>query len=82
MDFSGDLGSFSVLLIGEQSEVFSGGDFGARPACRVEQNVLDGIRAAAQGAFSIVAVVMSAASGRLSSALRALRTGKIGRAHV
>ncbi len=75
MDFSGDLGLFSVLLIGEQGEVFTGADFRGRPACRVEQNVLDGIRAAAQGGFSIVAVVMSAASGRLSSALKALRTG-------
>jgi len=75
MDFSGDLGSFSVLLIGEQGEVFTGADFRGRPAWRVEQNVLDGIRAAAQGAFSIVAVVMSAASGRLSSVLKALRSG-------
>jgi len=75
MDFSGDLGSFSVLLIGEQGEVFTGADFRGGPAWRVEQNVLDGIRAAAEGAFSIVAVVMSAASGRLSSVLKALRSG-------
>jgi len=74
MDFSGDLDMGGVLLIGEQGEVFAGGDIRGLPACRVEQNVLDGIRAAAQGAFSIVAVVMSAAAGRLSSALRALRS--------
>ncbi len=62
-----------VLLVGDVGRAFFDADALAAGVCEVHANVLDAIDAAAKNRFAVVGVVMAGMSGRLSSALKALR---------
>jgi len=68
-----DTDAHKILLIGDVGVVFSDDDALRQPPCQVYANMLDGIEAAAKNNFAAIAVVMSGAPIRLSSALRTLR---------
>ena len=65
--------SGKILLTGDLSKAFVGEGVTAQANCEVRANILDAIDAAARGDYSVVAVVMSGISGKLCSALTALR---------
>ena len=68
-----------ILLIGDVRRAFLDANRVERYPCAVCVNVLDGIRAAAQGRFEVVGVVMDGTSSHLGSVLRALRKGSSAR---
>lgn len=62
-----------ILLTGDISTAFFDADDIAAGGCEVCPNMLDAIDAAARKSFAAIGVVMSGTSGKLVSALRALR---------
>jgi diguanylate cyclase (GGDEF)-like protein len=61
-----------VLLIGDINGVFSNAD-AVRRSCEIQANMPDAIRMASKNSFTAIAVVMSGASAKLASVLKALR---------
>ena len=62
-----------ILLVGDIRRAFLDASHVDRYPCDVCANVLDGIRAAAQGRFDVIGVVMDGTLSQLGSILRALR---------
>jgi diguanylate cyclase (GGDEF)-like protein len=68
------------MLIGDIGKVFLDAGRVDEYPCEVQANILDGIAAAARGAFGAVGIVMDGTSSQLGAALRAL--GKSTRAKI
>jgi diguanylate cyclase (GGDEF)-like protein len=67
-----------ILLIGDINKAFLDADAVKEPLFQVCSNILDAIDTAAKNSFTIIAVVMTEASGKLDSALKALRNATSG----
>jgi len=72
-DLSSGTGNLRILLIGDIDRAFSDVDAIRRLPCEIQANMLDAIDIATRENFAIIGVVMSGASARLSSVLKALR---------
>jgi diguanylate cyclase (GGDEF)-like protein len=72
-DLSSGSDNRRILLIGDIKKAFSDADAVRRLPCEIQANVLGAIDIAAKESFAVIGVVMSGASARLSSALKALR---------
>ncbi|MEE9371157.1 MAG: hypothetical protein V3W45_06775, partial [Sedimentisphaerales bacterium] len=72
-DLSSGSDNRRILLIGDIDRAFSDVDAIRRLPCEIEANMLGAIDIAAKESFAVIGVVMSGASARLSSALKALR---------
>jgi len=72
-DLSSGTGNLRILLIGDIDRAFSDVDAIRRLPCEIQANVPGAIDIAAKESFSVIGVVMSGSSARLSSALKALR---------
>jgi len=68
-----DTDARKILLVGDIDRAFSDADGVRRLPCEIYANIPDAIDAAAKNSFAAIAVVMSGLSGKLNSALRALR---------
>lgn len=62
-----------ILLTGDISRAFLDADDIAGGRCEVHPNILDAIDAASKSGYAAIGVVMAGASGKLRSALKALR---------
>lgn len=62
-----------ILLTGDIGKAFLDADDIAAGRCEVRANILDAIDAASKGGFTAIGVVTSGTSGKLRSALKALR---------
>jgi len=62
-----------ILLTGDLGKAFVDADDIARDSCQIDANILDAIDAASKGGFAAVGVVIPPISGKLRSALKALR---------
>ncbi|HNS19231.1 MAG TPA: GGDEF domain-containing protein [Sedimentisphaerales bacterium] len=71
--------SSRVLLIGDVGTALRDVCNPDPHLCEVRDNVLDGIDAAARGAFDTIALVVESVAGQLGSVLRALRAGSSAR---
>ena len=72
-NLSSDMDTGKILLIGDISRAFLDADAVRRLPCEIQTNMPDAIDAIAKNSFRAIGVVMSGASSKLSSALRALR---------
>jgi two-component system cell cycle response regulator len=70
---SSDMSSGRILLIGDINRAFLDAEAIRRLPCEIRTNMLDAIEIAAKNNFAAIVVVMSGASIRLASALKALR---------
>jgi len=68
-----DSDSRKILLIGDVDKAFLGAESVREPPCEVYTSMNDAIEAAAEKDFTVIAVVMSVLSSKLSSALKTLR---------
>lgn len=62
-----------ILLVGDIRKAFFDSNLMASERCEVRKNMLEAIELAARNDFSAVGVVLTGMSGKLSSALKALR---------
>ena len=62
-----------ILLVGDASKAFLDANGAAGGNCQICASIPEAINAAASGGFAAITVVMHGISGRLSSALKALR---------
>jgi GGDEF domain-containing protein len=68
-----DRGTRKILLVGDVSKAFLEADAVTERHCEICPNISDAVSAAAKNEFAAITVVMFGISGRLSSALKALR---------
>ncbi len=68
-----DTNAQKILVAGDISKAFLDVDAVRKLPCQIHANMLDAIDAAAKNNFAVIGVVISGASAKLSSVLRALR---------